>query len=79
MCTMKSLTLRVDERTLARARQIVAGRATSVNSLLRDFLGDLVNQQSRKEKICEEIVALYENPHFVYGNRNWTREEIYDR
>lgn len=79
MCIMKNLTLRVEASTLAKARQIAAERATSVNAFVREFLDDLVNQQSRKEKARKEILALCENPHFVVGNRNWTREEIYDR
>ena len=79
MCTMKNLTLRIDEAILAKARIISAQRATSVNALIREYLSDLVRQQSRQEIARKELSALCRESTAMIGHRNWTRDDLHDR
>ena len=76
---MKNLTLRIDETILAKARMIAAQDATSVNALVREYLGDMVRQQSRREIARKELTALCRESTAIMGHRTWTREDLHDR
>ncbi len=79
MGKMKNLTLRIDEAILAKARIITAQRATSVNALIREYLSDLVRQQSRQEIARKELSALCRESTAMMGHRTWTRDDLHDR
>lgn len=79
MCTMKNLTLRIEEDVLAQARQIASEHTTSVNALIREYLNDLVRQKSRQEIARKELSALCRKSTAVIGSRTWTRDELHDR
>ena len=79
MCKMKNLTLRVEEDILVKARQIAAERATSVNALVREYLSDLVWQQSRQEIARRELSLLCRESTAMIGHRTWTRDDLHDR
>ncbi len=79
MCRMKNLTLRVEEDILVKARQIAAERATSVNALVREYLSDLVRQQSRQEIARRELSLLCRESTAMIGHRTWTRDDLHDR
>ncbi len=79
MCWMKNLTLRVEEDILQKARKIAAERTTSVNALVREYLSDLVRQQSRQEIARKELVVLCRESTARMGHRTWTRDELHDR
>ncbi|MDA0348984.1 MAG: DUF6364 family protein [Verrucomicrobia bacterium] len=79
MCNMKNVTLRIEEATLAKARQIASERTTSVNALIREYLNDLVGQQSRQEIARKELTALCRESKAMVGDRTWTRDDLYDR
>jgi len=74
-----NLTLRVEEQTLQRAREIASERATSVNALIRAYLDDLVRQESRRETARRELVELCRDSAAVVGRRTWTRDDLHDR
>ncbi len=79
MCVMKNLTLRIEEDILVKARQIASERTTSVNALVREYLSDLVRQQSRQEIARKELSALCRESTAVIGDRTWTRDDLHDR
>jgi len=79
MCTMKNLTLRIEEDILAKARQIASEHTTSVNALIREYLNDLVRQKSRQEVARKELSALCRESTAKIGNRTWSRDELHDR
>lgn len=79
MCYMTNLTLRVEEKTLAKARQLAAERSTSVNALIREYLKDLVTLDSRKNAARSELIALCKSSRAQIGKATWTRESLYDR
>ena len=76
---MKNLTLRVEEETLAKARGLAAERSTSVNALIREYLKDLVKQDSRKIAARRELIALCRDSKAQIGKATWTRESLHDR
>jgi hypothetical protein len=79
MCRMKNVTLRIDEGTLAKARQIASQRTTSVNALIREYLNDLVRQQSRQEIARKEITELCRESTANIGDQTWTRDDLHGR
>ena len=79
LCIVKNLTLRIEEKTLERARRIAAERSTSVNSLVREFLGDLAKTQDRRSEVRRELIELSRESEAQIGNRKWSRDELHDR
>ena len=79
LCNVKNLTLRIEEKTLARARRIAAERSTSVNSMVREFLGDLAKTQDRRSEVRRELIELSRESEAQIGNRKWSRDELHDR
>jgi hypothetical protein len=76
---MKNLTLRMDENKLREARKIAAHRSTSVNALLREYLDDLIAQESPTEAARRDLVALCKGSTAEIGDTSWTRDSLYDR
>ena len=76
---MKNLTLRVEEDTLIKAREIAAERSTSVNALIREYLSDLIRQQTRREIARKELSLLCRQSTAMMGERTWTRDDLHDR
>ena len=79
MCTMKNLTLRVDERTLEKAREVAAQRSTSVNALVREYLDELAHQVSRREEARKELLKLCRNSRAAVGEKQWKRDDLHAR
>lgn len=76
----KNITLAVDEDVLEKVRRIASDRNTTVNALVRDYLGRLALQQDRAAKAREELVKLSQASTWDPGSdRGWTREDLYDR
>ena len=71
--------MRVEEETLATARRIAAERSTSVNSMVREFLGDLAKTQDRRLEVRRELIRLSRESEARIGNREWSRDELHDR
>ena len=79
MCSMKNLTLRVDDSILVKARQIASEHSTSVNALVRDYLDELVKTQGRQVSARKNLTRLCRLSKAEAGSKNWTREDLYDR
>lgn len=76
---MRNLTLRIEENTLETARRIAAEQSTSVNALVREFLGDLAKNQDRRSAARRELVALSRESGARIGNREWNRDDLHER
>ena len=76
---MKNLTLRIEDSTLDRAREIAHSQSTSVNALVRSFLDSLVQQETRKEQARKELVQLCLESDAKVGEVTWSREELNER
>ncbi|MFY9642481.1 MAG: hypothetical protein WA265_16450 [Rhodomicrobium sp.] len=76
---MKNITLAVEDEVLAEVRKYAAAHDTTVNALVRDYLGRLASFESRSKKAREELLKLAEESTLDLGAWKWNREELYDR
>ena len=76
---MKNITIALDEATLREAQRIAADRSTSLNGLIREFLGQLVQRESQTSKARQRIVELCRRSRAERGTGRWTRDELHER
>ena len=74
-----NVTLVVEEDLLQDARAVAARRRTSVNEMVRDFLRDVVSQESRRLEALERIQPLLDHPSVRLGGPRPPREELHER
>jgi hypothetical protein len=75
---MANLTLSIDDALLQRAREAALRENTSVNALVRDFLGRYVDARSRR------LAALAQFETVAGGSSSasraaWSRESLHER
>ena len=71
------ITLSIDDRVVAKARRIAAGRGTSLNQPVRDYLEGPTRPSDARD-VLEELDAMWsEGAGRSHGP--WVREELYDR
>ena len=76
---MKNVTLAVDEKTLREARRIAAERSTSLNAMIREFLQELTERESRADEARRRISELCSESTAEVGPKDWSRDELHDR
>ena len=76
---MKNITLSMDEATLERVKLIAAKRKTSVNGLVRDYLGALATAEDRTERARRRLLELAGESKAEAGPITWKRDDLYDR
>lgn len=76
---MKNVTLSVDDRTLREARRIAAERSTSLNAMIRKFLAELTERESRAVEARRRILELCRESSAEVGTRGWTRDDLHER
>jgi hypothetical protein len=76
---MKNVTIALDESLLREARRIAADRATTLNSMIREFLEELAQRESRVVKARRRIVELCRETRAEVGPRTWSREDLHER
>lgn len=75
---MANLTLVIDDALLQRARQAALKENTSVNALVRDFLGRYVEARSRRLEALEQFEAVARGSHSS-SREAWSRESLHER
>ena len=75
----QNVTLVVDEDLLLAARKVALDQRTSVNQLVRDYLAALVEEPSRRRLAKARLRAMFETGIVEVGDRNWSRDDLYDR
>jgi len=75
---MANLTLAIDDVLLQRAREAALREHTSVNALVRDFLGRYVDARSRRLEALDQFEAV------ACGSRSasqepWSRDSLHER
>ena len=75
----QNVTLDVDEDLLLAARKVALDRRTSVNQLVREYLTSLVEESSRRRLARARLEKMFETGLVEVGDRNWSREDLYDR
>ncbi len=76
---MKNVTLAIEDATLRKARRIAAERSTSLNAMIRDYLRELTERESRAEQARQRIVSLCEQSTAQVGQVGWKRDELHER
>ncbi len=76
---MKNVTIALDEKLLRESRRIAAERSTSLNSMIREFLTQLTERESRAVEARRRILELCRESTAEIGSRSWTRDELYER
>jgi len=76
---MKNITLSVDEEVLAAVRVYAAEQRSSVNALVREFLGSIADHKRRARDARARIRALSHQSTAVLGDRSWTRDDLHER
>ena len=76
---MKNVTIALDESLLREARRIAADRSTTLNAMIREFLQELANRESRAVKARSRIIELCRESRAEVGPRTWTRDELHER
>ena len=76
---MKNITLSVDEKVLSAARQHAAAHSTSVNQLVRDFLGEIAQRENRARTARRRLRALSNRSQAKVGDVTWRREDLHER
>jgi hypothetical protein len=75
----QTLTLVVDEDLLLAARKVALDQRTSVNQLVREYLAALVEEPSRRRVARARLRRAFETGIVEVGDRNWSRDDLYDR
>ena len=74
-----NVTLAVEEDLLREARVVAARRRTSVNEMVREFLKNVVSQESRRLAALERIQPLLDRPSVQLGGSRPSRDELHER
>ena len=75
----QNVTLVVEEDLLLAARKVALDQRTSVNQLVREYLAALVEEPSRRRLARARLRKAMATGLVDVGNRNWSRDDLYDR
>jgi hypothetical protein len=76
---MPNITLAIDEELLGKARDYADRKGTTVNALVRELLGETIDQDKRREEARRGLLELIDNSTARLGpDFKWNREEIYE-
>jgi hypothetical protein len=76
---MPNITLAIDEELLGKARDYADRKGTTVNALVRELLGETIDQDKRREEARRGLLELIDNSTARMGpDYKWNREEIYE-
>jgi hypothetical protein len=73
-----NVTLAIDEKLVARARDVARQRRTTLNQLVRDYLERLTTPDDAPT-VAQELERLWAGHEGHSGGRPWRREDLYDR
>ncbi len=75
---MRNITLAVDDEVLAVVRQYAAERQSSVNRLVRDYLGSIAVREDRAKRARGRIRELSRQSPARIGQKTWTRDDLHE-
>ena len=76
----KNITMAVEEDLLKKARKIAVDKNTTLTSMIRTYLQDLIDREKNsKQEIISELSGIFENGGAVVGEKTWTREDLHER
>ena len=69
----------VEEELLLAARKVALDQRTSVNHLVREFLATLVEEPGRRRMARARLNMAFERGLVEIGDRDWSRDDLYER
>ena len=75
----QNVTLVVEEDLLLAARKVALDQRTSVNQLVREYLVALVEEPGQRRLARSRLRESFARGLVEVGDRNWSREGLYDR
>jgi hypothetical protein len=75
----QNVTLVVDEDLPLAATKVALDRRTGVNQLVREYLTALVEDPSRRRLARARLKKTFETGLVDIGDRDWSRDDLYDR
>lgn len=76
---MRNITLSIDDEVLSAVRRHAAERNTTVNAMVREYLGNLAALDDRARKVKDELLRLSNESPVALGKITWTRDELHER
>lgn len=76
---VKNITLTIDEEVLEKAKVVAAARRTSVNAMVREFLGSVAAREQAVDQARASLLRLVDEQQGDLGRKRWKRERLYDR
>ena len=76
---MKSISVTVNDTTLAKAQRVASEKKTSVHALLRSYLQQLTASTTTRQTARRQFSRLSAAAKGEVGPRTWTRDDIYGR
>lgn len=76
---MANLTIAIDDDILKKARLKAIDQGTSVNAVLRDYLGQYAGATPIRQQAVRNVLALAARSRAARGRRRWTRDELHER
>lgn len=76
---MRNITLSVDEGVLRAVRRYAADHDSTVNAMVREYLTDIAERESRVSEARKRIKHLAKKSKMRLGEKSWTRGELHDR
>jgi hypothetical protein len=76
---MKNITLSVDENVLIAVRRYTAERNSSVNALVREYLGSVAQHEDRARQARKRLQELSQQSQGQLGDKTWGRENLHER
>jgi hypothetical protein len=77
--TSQNITIRLDRRTLRRAKVLAAKRNTSISGLLAQQIESLVGEDDAYELVQRRALALLDRGFHLGGHIEATRDEWHER
>ena len=77
---MSNITMSIEESLLKKARKIAIERNSSLNSMVREYLHDLVaSEEMHRELAVRELRELYNSGGAVVGEVRVSRDALHER
>jgi hypothetical protein len=77
-----NIVLSLPKDLVKRVRKIAVDRDTTLTSLVREYLSELIRQDAatdRKRREREALERSFEQFQFRVGNKSWKRDDLYER
>ncbi len=75
----QKVTLAIDEELLVAAQKLARSQRRSVDQLVGEFLANLVAEAGEKRLARSRLKKAVHEGLVDLGDRNWSREDLYDR